>query len=111
MLAEPTLKRPRALHLQARQTQALADLQAARERFYALLDAGWARVEAGGLLPEDEALTINQASRELVACAQRGVNVVYPLCGLQAADTRGELNRAWRDFHTATQHAIWLPPP
>lgn len=110
-LAEPALNRPRALHLQVRREQALAELQRAREHFYALLDSAWQRVDAGVPLPETEALAVNQASRALVACAQQGVNTIYPLCGLQAADQRGALNRAWRDFHTASQHAIWLPPP
>lgn len=109
-LAEPLLQRPRAQHLQAQREQAVAALQAARQRFYARLDAGWARVEAGDRLSETEAQAINQASRALVASAQQSVNAVYPLCGLQAADPRAELNRTWRDFHTATQHAIWLPP-
>lgn len=110
LAAEP-LERPRARHLQARREQAIAALQAAREHCYALLDAGWARVEGGELLHEPQADAINQASRTLVAAAQRAVNAVYPLCGLQAADQRSPLNRAWRDFHTATQHAIWLPQP
>lgn len=112
-LAEPVLARPRTRHLQARHALAGAALQAAREHFYALLDAGWARVAAGQALPAAEAEAINQSSRALVASAQQVVQAVYPLCGLQAADPRSALNRAWRDFHTATQHAIWLPeaPP
>lgn len=108
-LAAEALNRPQALHLQALRKQAVEALQAARERFYAPLDAGWAQVEAGGQLPETEAQAINQASRALVASAQQAVNQVYPLCGLRAAYPRSPLNRAWRDFHTATQHAIWLP--
>ncbi len=32
----------------------------------------------------------------------------YPLCGLTAADPRTALNRALRDLHTATQHAMLL---
>lgn len=110
LAAEP-LARPRAQHLQAVRERAVADLQTARERCYARLDAGWAQVDAGDRLPEPEAEAIDQASRALVAAAQQAVNAVYPLCGLQAADSRSPLNRAWRDFHTATQHAIWLPPP
>lgn len=110
LAAEP-LERPRARHLQGLRERAIAELQTAREHCYALLDAGWARVEAGEPLPAQEAEAINQASRALVAAAQQAVNQVYPLCGLQAADQRSALNRAWRDFHTATQHAIWLPQP
>ena len=33
---------------------------------------------------------------------------VYPLCGLSVADPRTDINRALRDLHTATQHAMLL---
>lgn len=108
-LAEPALSRPRARHLQTRHSQAVAELQSARERFYALLDEGWARVAAGDRLAATDAEAINQASHQLANGARQAVNAIYPLCGLQAADPRTALNRAWRDLHTATQHAIWLP--
>lgn len=108
-LAAEALDRPRALHLRALREQAVGALQSARHRFYARLDAAWVQIEAGNPLSGTEIQAINQASRELVACAQQAVHQIYPLCGLQAADRRSALNRVWRDFHTATQHAIWLP--
>jgi len=108
LAAEP-LGRARTRHLRAQREQALAELQAARQAFYAVLDAGWAAVAAGGALSAGEAQAINDAAIALVSGARQGVNSVYPLCGLQAADPRTALNRAWRDLHTATQHAIWLP--
>jgi alkylation response protein AidB-like acyl-CoA dehydrogenase len=40
--------------------------------------------------------------------AREAVDGVYPLCGLAAADPRNALNRAWRDLHTVTQHAVLL---
>ncbi len=106
-LAEAPLSRPRALHLRAALEQAGLALEAARGRFYAQLDAAWAQVADGLALSDTDA--INAASQALAAQASAAVQAIYPLCGLQAADAREPLNRVWRDFHTATQHAIWLP--
>jgi alkylation response protein AidB-like acyl-CoA dehydrogenase len=108
-LAEQPLSRPRALHLRDRLERAGSELAAVRELFYAGLDAAWAQVAAGHRLPDADAEALNTASRSLVAQTQAAVQAIYPLCGLQAADSREPINRVWRDLHTASQHAIWLP--
>ncbi len=108
-LAEQPLSRPRALHLRDRLERAGSELAAVRENFYRGLDAAWAQVAAGKLLSDAEAEALNTTSRSLVAQAQAAVQAVYPLCGLRAADAREPINRVWRDFHTASQHTIWLP--
>lgn len=102
-LAEPALARPSARHLQGELERASGALQAQRARFYAALDVAWQSEDRA----DAEALV--DAAQQLAAQARRSVQVIYPLCGLQAADGREALNRVWRDFHTASQHAIWLP--
>ncbi|MFA9217817.1 MAG: hypothetical protein ACEQSK_12030, partial [Sphingomonadaceae bacterium] len=37
------------------------------------------------------------------------VDELYPYCGLHAAREDSAFNRVWRDFHTASQHALLLP--
>ncbi|WP_119287535.1 acyl-CoA dehydrogenase [Azohydromonas sediminis] len=81
-------------------------LTQARDAFYARLDAAWARVEAG-LPAHDAATAVEAAARELVHAARRAVDDLYPACGLPAADAGSDINRVWRDLHTATQHALW----
>ena len=83
-------------------------LTQARTAFYAALDDAWRRLDAGQPLEagaagplEAESFRLARTTRELFAAA-------YPACGLLAADPRSELNRVWRDFHTATQHALWM---
>lgn len=80
-----------------------------RERFYEALDAAWAKVCAGRPLPAADQQTLADVSRALVTAARRGVDEIYPCCGLLAADERSELNRVWRDLHTASQHAMLAP--
>lgn len=104
--AAPLLERPRARHLQERLRHQADALQQCRSAFYARLDAAWAQAEANPSL-DDTAL--NAAALAWVAQSRAAVGAIYPLCGLRAADPREALNRAWRDFHTASQHSIWLP--
>jgi alkylation response protein AidB-like acyl-CoA dehydrogenase len=79
---------------------------AARARFYLRLDAAWQDIEAGidGRAPDMQAL--QAAAFGLANAARCAADEIYPLCGLHAADVRSDLNRIWRDLHTATQHAL-----
>jgi hypothetical protein len=49
---------------------------------------------------------VSEASLALAKQAQHIVNVLYPYCGLRAASPDTEINRVWRDLHTASQHAL-----
>lgn len=83
-------------------------LQAAREAFYAELDCAWRLVERNEHLDTAQEHRLEEVSQALVRVARKVVNSIYPCCGLYAADPRSDINRVWRDFHTATQHALWL---
>jgi alkylation response protein AidB-like acyl-CoA dehydrogenase len=80
-----------------------------RDRFYALLDATWARVEAGAPVGDEEAAQMQALAMEWVNASRRAVDALYPYCGLYAAREDSPINRVWRDFHTASQHALLLP--
>jgi len=82
---------------------------AARARFYAVLDASWATVADGAALGADAMLAVQAASLDLVAACRAAVDGLYPYCGLYAAREDSAINRVWRDFHTASQHALLLP--
>ena len=86
-----------------------ARLDAARVAFYAQLDAAWQQVAAGAPVSDAGCAALQAASLALVEAARDSVDRLFPLCGLQGADTRSDLNRAWRDFHTATQHGLFAP--
>jgi alkylation response protein AidB-like acyl-CoA dehydrogenase len=50
---------------------------------------------------------ISSLSHQLVRTSRDVVNLLYPLCGLRAADVSTEINRVWRNLHTAAQHAMF----
>jgi len=90
--------------------RAAVALEGARERMYALLDQAWAQAEGeGGCVDQARDAQLREASMALVLAARRAVGDIYPYCGLRAAQEDSEINRAWRDFHTASQHALFTP--
>ncbi|WP_426196355.1 acyl-CoA dehydrogenase [Massilia sp. DWR3-1-1] len=97
--------------VRARLDGAHAALATARAAFYALLDQAWAQVAAGDTLAEPDCAALRACALALVEAARAGVDGLYPFCGLAAAAEDSELNRVWRDFHTATQHSLMLPGP
>jgi alkylation response protein AidB-like acyl-CoA dehydrogenase len=102
----PLLEVPEVAALLRDKEQAHA---AARQRFYAVLDRGWALVAAGTQLDAADMQAIQASSLELVAASRAAVDELYPYCGLYAAHEDSTINRVWRDFHTASQHSLLLP--
>jgi alkylation response protein AidB-like acyl-CoA dehydrogenase len=49
----------------------------------------------------------SEASHALVKASRDIVNEIYPSLGLGAADKSTEINRIWRNFHTAAQHSLF----
>lgn len=49
---------------------------------------------------------VSTASRSLAKVARESVDMLYPYCGLMAASPVTEINRVWRDLHTASQHTL-----
>lgn len=79
---------------------AIAGLQLARSSFFAAVDASWQK-------PGDAELkAVSKTSRHLAITAREAVDQLYPYCGLIAASPDTELNRVWRDIHTAGQHSL-----
>lgn len=82
---------------------------AAREHFYVVLERAWALVAQGAELGAGGMAEIQAASLALVAVSRQAVDELYPYCGLYAAHEESDINRVWRDFHTASQHSLLLP--
>jgi len=89
----------------------LAELKAAnrnmakcRTDLYAAVEDSWE--SCVNAQPINPALleNISKSSRQLVGAARNIDNTLYPCCGLAALDPSSEINRLWRDFHTACQH-------
>jgi len=84
-------------------------LDEVRGRFYAQLEATWAQVAAGAPVNEAEAAQMQALAMAWVNASRRAVDQLFPYCGLYAMREDAEINRVWRDFHTASQHALLMP--
>ena len=82
------------------------DFELSRNNFFDIADLSWKEFSASGSLGDETLKAISQHSRHLAHTARRMVDDLYPYCGLEAAKKASELNRVWRDLHTASQHAL-----
>ncbi|HEY4324091.1 MAG TPA: acyl-CoA dehydrogenase [Mucilaginibacter sp.] len=81
-------------------TNIKVEMDASRNSFYNAVDASWH-------LNDDESLQrVSIISRKIAGIARKYVDWLYPYCGLQAASPDTEINRVWRDIHTASQHTL-----
>ena len=81
-------------------------LQDLRQSFYETVEASWAPCRAERPIPAELLKEVSEKSRKLAAGARGLVDELYPWCGLAAADRDTEINRVWRNLHTASQHSL-----
>jgi alkylation response protein AidB-like acyl-CoA dehydrogenase len=78
-----------------------------RTAFYEELDQSWLNYANANTDNREENLqSVSWASRKMAKKARQIVDELFPYCGLEAARTYSELNRVWRDIHTASQHSL-----
>jgi len=98
--------KPRMGAATARLAEAKIVLQYLRQSFYRAVRSSWEECEKGNSLQEPLLQAVSRSSRALALEARRLVDELYPWCGLTAADRNTEINRVWRDLHTASQHSL-----
>lgn len=84
-----------------------AELDECRFHFYHAVEESWQRCMAGEVLTEETLGEVSRRSYDLARKSMQSVDALYPYCGLAAADPAQEINRVWRDLHTASQHALF----
>ncbi|KQM67364.1 acyl-CoA dehydrogenase [Pedobacter sp. Leaf216] len=82
------------------------EIQDLRARFYSAFDESWSTLVNDGNIAEDKLAEVSAASRKLAHACWKVAAVLFPYCGLEAAKKDSEINRVWRDIHTASQHAL-----
>ena len=81
------------------------DLENTRLEFYSAVDRSGDALQHGN--PDDKVWQdVSLTSRKLAKTARECVDQLYPYCGLQAANPESEINKTWRDIHTASQHSL-----
>ncbi|MFD1632076.1 acyl-CoA dehydrogenase [Pseudopedobacter beijingensis] len=83
-----------------------ANFKAVRKAFYNTFDSSWKQFKETGIVNDDLLKQVSKKSRSLAHRARKTVDALYPYCGLEAAKKESELNRVWRDLHTASQHSL-----
>lgn len=86
--------------------QATTLLDQERHALHHGVAAAWEACVAEQVVPETLLATISRHSRTLARVALHQADTVYPYCGMAAANPETEINRVWRDLHTASQHAL-----
>ena len=84
-------------------TQALAK---AREEFYQAFDTSWTQLLTKGNISESALKAVSTSSRRLAHTSRQVADELFPYGGLEAAKKESEINRVWRDLHTASQHSL-----
>ncbi|WP_316833182.1 acyl-CoA dehydrogenase family protein [Pedobacter aquatilis] len=74
--------------------------------FYKNFDESWQQLIEKGQIDEDKLLEVSLVSRKLAHACRKATDTLFPYCGLEAAKKESEINRVWRDMHTASQHAL-----
>lgn len=82
-------------------------MQTARNQFYISVDASWQMLEKDSIVSKELLQSLSINSKHLAITARKVVDELFPFCGMVAADPDTELNRVWRNLHTASLHAIF----
>lgn len=85
---------------------AYVEMNTLRQLFFKAVAKSWAQCKE----QKHSAKTlqkIEKRSRKLAHQSRKMVDDLYPFCGMQAANPSTEINRVWRNMHTASQHSIF----
>ena len=81
------------------------EMNSLRREFFIAVEESWPAPEDQA--PENHLLSaVSRTARTLATGARQIVDQLYPYGGLGAARPDTEINRVWRDFHTASQHNL-----
>ncbi|ANE51496.1 acyl-CoA dehydrogenase family protein [Flavisolibacter tropicus] len=86
---------------------AQAQLNTLRQVFYDTVQESCESLLEATSISDSPFSSVSATSKELLFKGRQLVNELYPYCGLQAAATSTEMNRIWRNLHTAGQHALF----
>ena len=87
---------------------AVSQLDICRKQFYQIIEHSWELCSEKKELSAELVKEIRHSSKQLAFTARELVDSVYPYCGMSAADPATEINRVWRDLHTASQHNLFI---
>ncbi len=96
------------LSLSLKHDTAKTQLNEARQLFYKTMQRSWNEGKGSKDFSAETLKDVSIVSRELAATSRRMVDEMFPYCGLIAAEKDTEINRVWRNLHTASLHPLLL---
>ncbi len=96
------------LSLSLRHDIAKTQLDEARQLFFKTIQRSWNEGKGSKGFSAQTLKEASIVSREMAATSRRMVDEMFPYCGLIAADEKSEINRIWRNLHTASLHPLLL---
>jgi alkylation response protein AidB-like acyl-CoA dehydrogenase len=82
-------------------------LQECRTEFYQAVEESWSICKTGHKISAPVLRKVSDTSYKLYLSSLSQVNALYRYAGLLAANPQMEINRVWRNIHTASQHALF----
>ncbi len=96
------------LSLSIRHDTAKTQLDETRQLFYNTMQRSWNEGKRSQGFSKQTLKEVSIVAREMAATSRRMVDEMFPYCGLIAADENSEINRVWRNLHTASLHPLLL---
>ncbi|MFT3701574.1 MAG: acyl-CoA dehydrogenase [Agriterribacter sp.] len=86
--------------------RAVSTIATKRSAFYDILISVWVGGKNENTWNERGLKDLSIACIQLAKACIKAVDELYPYCGMTGADESSEINRIWRDIHTASQHEL-----
>ncbi|MFT4022823.1 MAG: hypothetical protein QM664_03440 [Flavihumibacter sp.] len=81
-------------------------LEAWRSELFMLMEKAWQQLTETGVVDDALLTSTSFAAKRLANGSRQLVNDLFPFCGMEAAGRHTEINRVWRNIHTAGQHRL-----
>lgn len=85
--------------------------RSSRRDVFSSLTQLWNKTERGEGLSDEEGKVFTRGVLDCAKASRDLVDALYPFMGMHVVFESLELNRVWRDFKTASQHALLAPDP
>lgn len=83
-----------------------ANVETSRDIVYQLVNTAWQKLSAHEKITPELLHQISNAARDLSKQSRLASEQLYPFAGMNAIVPDSEINRTWRDIHTASQHVL-----
>jgi len=106
-LCKPLFQQKTNENIQAVFQNAAKKLDEVRQEFYQVVEKSWEECAGNFDISSKLLQEVSRISKQLATTSRKVVDDLYPFCGMQAANPETEINRVWRNLHTASQHSLF----